>query len=99
MLDSHQRIQAEVCEGGEVNNYFDKYLRLHDKPVTEDNPCPCNNAWTYTAFLSKMRKGLVYNSEAVMFCIDNMCRHPFDFINETKVLMSRDEILGMAYLD
>jgi len=82
-----------------MNNYFDKYGRVHDKPVTESNPCPCNNAWLYTAFLCKLDYSRTYQDEPLNFCAYHLTRHPLDFVNETKSPMSRDEILGMAYLD
>lgn len=86
-----------------MNNYFDKWGRVHDKPVTEQNPIPCNNGWIYAAYVAKTGYQLDLMSLAECF---RLCKQ----INKAGTLyltrspgdeeppMSRDEILGMAAL-
>ena len=86
-------------------NYFDEYGRLHDKPVTETNPIPCNNTWTYSAYFHKTggRLNWILLNEAFRDSIhigENgftyLTRHPDG--KHTIVPISREELLGMAYL-
>lgn len=79
------------------NNYYDKYGRVHHKPVTEADPFPCNNAWVYSAYGAKA--GIELNQEGLSYAFIE-CSIPFLKRNpgESKVPISRDEILGMSAL-
>jgi hypothetical protein len=87
-----------------MNNYFDKWGRVHDKPVTDANPIPSNNGWIYSAYLDKAGYKLDLMMMAICFrqCKQInpetgqlfLVRSPF---KETPPI-SRDEILGMAQI-
>lgn len=87
-----------------MNNYFDKWGRVHDKPVTESNPIPSNNGWIYSAYLHKSgyKLDLMLLSSCFRQCkqIDPdtgrlfLIRSPY---KETPPI-SRDEVLGMVEL-
>jgi hypothetical protein len=87
-----------------MNNYFDKWGRIHDSPVTIKKPVSSNNGWIYTAYLKK--SGYVVDLPLLADCF-RQCRQVdlrsghFYLIrspgNATPPI-SRDEILGMAYL-
>lgn len=88
-----------------MKNYIDKYGRIHHKPVTEETPCPSNNAWIYSAYYVKAGGKLnqVLLSEAFRDSVHKRedgvlytTRHPNGLY--TKVPQSRDELLGMAFL-
>jgi hypothetical protein len=77
--------------------YWDKYDRLHDKPTVAGEPSS-NNGWIYTAYYYKIPR-FEFSSALVQageFCAKNLTRHPFVYDNEPPI--SRDEILGLAYL-
>lgn len=86
-----------------MNNYFDKWGRVHDKPCIEGEP-KSNNGWIYTAYLAKTgyQVDLMTLSTCFRQCrqIDPnsgrlyLVRSPF----KEDPPMSRDEILGMAHL-
>lgn len=85
-----------------MNNYFDKYGRLHDKPVTELNPIPCNNSWLYTAYYVKMGGRVEKTS---LWACYQLCFESEPVLHVTRSPgkklppMSRDEILGLISLE
>jgi hypothetical protein len=84
-------------------NFQDRWTRYHDKPCTEGNPSS-NNGWIYSAYAKKL--GLTMDEKKLEICFDGctryvygkcvLTRHPVT--EKDTVPMSRDEILGMAYL-
>lgn len=82
-----------------MNDYFDKWGRLHHKPCKYGEPSS-NNGWIYTAYADKCGIKLDDFMLGVCFraCNDKgvLRRHPP--IVESNVPISRDEILGMAAL-
>lgn len=80
--------------------YWDKYDRLHDKPVENGEPSS-NNGWIYTAYYFKYtnitKKSLRYSKlkPAAQICVRDLTRHPYP---DYEPPISRDEILGLAYL-
>lgn len=84
-----------------MNNYFDRWGRLHDKPVTESNPVPSNNGWIYTAYAAKA--GIQLDHVKLSLCMSE-CRvpgnppHLIRSPGKTLPPMSRDEILGFSAL-
>lgn len=87
-----------------MNNYFDKWGRIHNKPVTESNPVPTNNGWIYTAYLAKTgyQVDLMNLVECFRLCKkkDAESRHEYLIRSPNKETppISRDEILGLAAL-
>ncbi len=80
-----------------MNNYIDKYGRVHNKPVTDSDPYPCNNAWIYSALFEKAGGSLdaLAMSYAFIECsVPALKRNP----GESRIPISRDEILGMSAL-
>lgn len=85
-----------------MNNYIDSYSRYHNKPITDSDPYPCNNAWIFTSYAKKL--GLIVDMNKLGQCF-NLCRidsetlvrNPDDSI-EKNVPISRDEIIGMVAL-
>lgn len=87
-----------------MNNYFDKYGRLHDKPCVNGEPSS-NNGWIYTAYY--MKSGNYVDSMFLYNCFRQckqvdpntgrlyLVRSPFKDLPP----MSRDEILGFAALN
>lgn len=82
-----------------MNDYFDKWGRVHHKPCKYGEPSS-NNGWIYTAYLNKAGVKLDSFSLGICFraCVDKtvLRRHPP--IVESSVPISRDEILGMVEL-
>lgn len=82
-----------------MNDYFDKWGRVHHKHCKYGNPSS-NNGWIYTAYLHKAEIELDNFNLGVCFraCSDKgiLRRHPE--IVDSSVPISRDEILGMAAL-
>jgi len=84
-----------------MNNYYDKYGRLHHKPCIDGEPSS-NNGWIYTAYHFKLHNTypfLQYDYELIEVgeeCAARLKRHPAPI--ENKVPISRDEILGLTYL-
>ncbi len=86
-----------------MNNYYDKYGRLHDKPCIDGEPSS-NNGWIYTAYAKKLGIPLDENKlweckQACQVWVNNphymyLTRSP----GKKLPPMSRDEILGMAAL-
>lgn len=82
-----------------MTSYFDKWGRLHQKLCTDGDPAG-NNGWIYTAYYNKLNniKEVEHLRECFEACIRNGAfhRHPPEV--SSKVPMSRDEILGAAFL-
>jgi hypothetical protein len=86
-----------------MNNYFDKWGRLHDKPCIEYEPSS-NNGGIYTAYAVKF--GIFINPEKLRECFE-LCSKvtPDGFFylirspNKELPPISRDEIIALAYLD
>lgn len=82
-----------------MNNYFDKWGRLHHKPCTDGYPAG-NNGWIYSAYFHKAGGKLDFYKLRICFegCVRNEAfyRHPPSV--SSKVPMSRDEVLGAAAL-
>lgn len=76
--------------------YHDKYGRIHNKPVTESNPYPCNNAWLYTAYYGEVTEKYMPVYEAYEDCTQTgvLYRNPL----QATPPVSRDEVLGLVYL-
>jgi len=84
-----------------MNNYYDKYGRLHDKPCINEEP-KSNNGWLYTAYAKKL--GIPLDIQKLSDCMEACYEQsPVPHFNRSpgKQLppMSRDEILGLVYLD
>lgn len=84
--------------------YFDKWGRLHHKPCVNGEPSS-NNGWIYTAYYHKLhnvRSTIINNEKLVLIgeqCSALLTRHPVEFkLPSQQVPISRDEILGLAYL-
>jgi hypothetical protein len=82
-----------------MNNYFDRWGRLHHKPCVNEDPSS-NNGWIYTAYLDKLNNGLIINKLRICFegCFRNGAFHRHPVSVNSKVPNSRDEILGAASL-
>lgn len=87
-----------------MSNYFDKYGRLHHKPITISDPIPSNNSWLYTAYFAKA--GGKVGMTALSYCF-NRCRVYYEAKGEyiinrnpgkSSVPFSRDEYLGVVAL-
>lgn len=86
-----------------MNNYFDKWKRVHDKPCIGEEP-KSNNGWIYTAYLKKI--GYQVDLMSLSTCF-RQCKQINPETGELYLVrspykdyppMSRDEILGMVYL-
>jgi hypothetical protein len=79
-------------------NFIDRYGRYHDKPVTEENKLPSNNAYCYTATAKLL--ALPVDIERIQRCyFDSLSessfnRHPYRPLPPC----SRDEIQGAIIL-
>lgn len=79
-----------------TNNYTDIRGRLHDKPVTDSNPFPSNNANLYSAYGAKVGVELNLEIDTLVICsIDRVRHRTSDKIGPP---FSRDEQLGLSYL-
>jgi hypothetical protein len=76
-----------------MNKYVDKYGRYHDKPCTNGAPSS-NNGWIYSAYAEKIGLELNLDNPYMYRCWHQRTRHIDDF----EPPMSRDEMLGFAYL-
>lgn len=82
-----------------MNNYKDSWGRFHHKPVTEQNPVPSNNSFIYSAFAAKV--GIAVIGEPLFQCYQQCLKNgKLVYRSPGKELppMSRDEILGVSYL-
>jgi hypothetical protein len=75
-------------------NYIDKHGRIHDKPVTPENPLSSNNAFLYSAVYLKLGGKLSLDMVAFWQCANHLTRHP----QEEVPPISRDEILGLEFI-
>ena len=82
-----------------MNNYYDKWGRLHHKPCVNGEPSS-NNGWIYTAYYDKLNNGMVIGGLKICFeaCFRNGAFHRHPPIVNSQVPNSRDEILGAASL-
>jgi len=86
-----------------MNNYYDKWGRLHDKPCKDGEPSS-NNGWIYTAYAMKLGIPLDHHllKHTARQCVqqDEHTGHLYYVRSPFKDLppMSRDEILGLAQL-
>ena len=82
-----------------MNNYFDKWGRLHHKPCVNMEPSS-NNGWIYTAYLDKLKNGLIMENLRTCFegCFSDGAFHRHPPSVNSEVPNSRDEILGAASL-
>ncbi len=85
-----------------MNNYFDKFGRLHHKPCVNGEPSS-NNGWIYSAYYEKIGESL--NSTLVYECFKDCIKQQsngqlYTVRSPDKLTppQSRDEILGMAAL-
>jgi len=76
--------------------YYDKYGRLHDKPCKDGEPSS-NNGFIYSAYAKKLGLEINIPPEFCTICAIDYVRHP-RYVKQDQVPMSRDEILGLAYL-
>lgn len=74
-------------------SYFDNYGRIHDKIVL-DGTASSNNGWFYSAIYKKLGGDLEINEEVAQYCVKHKVRDP----HKKNIPISRDEILGLAYL-
>jgi hypothetical protein len=75
-------------------NFWDKFGRLHVKPVTEENPLPTNNAYIYTAYYSIFGEGrlvLIPHPHPIS-------RHPENSKPDAPPI-SHDELYGLSMID
>jgi len=77
-------------------NWTDSIGRIHDKPTNGINPSS-GNGWIYSAVYKKLGGELKLDDEAGKFCALNLVRNPPPY-QEGQSPISRDEILGLAYL-
>lgn len=82
------------------NHYQDIYKRFHDKPVTPEDPLPCNNTFLYSGYAYLL--GLVPNHGQPVVTVFARCqteygynRHPEGDIFPAS---SHDEVVGMYML-
>lgn len=84
-----------------MNNYVDKYGRFHNKPVTEKDPLPSNNAYIYSFYAQQV--GLLPSDPSASFKAGvtgdltliryrPIHRHPMG----CKTPISHDEYVGIA---
>jgi len=90
-----------------MNNYWDKYSRIHHKPCLNGEPSS-NNGWIYTAYYRKAAGILVSDYVILERCFRTcrqrhvktgatfFTRHPYGEI--TDVPFNRDEIIGGVHL-
>ncbi len=83
-------------------NYIDEYGRIHDRPVTAEDPIPSNNGWIYSAYADLA--GIELDKKKMHSCF-LLCRRstgpdPLKIDRSPgKVFppISRDEILGLFH--
>lgn len=83
-----------------MNNYYDKYSRLHHKPCVNGEPSS-NNGWIYTAYAAKV--GVPVDRDKLFECIlasskDEPIPHFTRSPGKDGPPMSRDEVLGLTEL-
>ena len=85
------------CYGVEMKTFTDRYGRIHDVETDGSDPSS-DNGWLYSAVAKKLGIKLELDSMAGEYCSRYLKRHPLDVKNRPHVPISRDEILGLAYL-
>lgn len=77
-------------------NFWDRLGRLHTKPVTDENPYPTNNAYTYTGYYKVLHPLTPYFYEKLQlpFCMP-FSRH-LDYMIGPAI--SHDELTGVCIL-
>jgi hypothetical protein len=78
-------------------NFIDKYGRVHDQ-VVENGESSSDNGWLYSAVYKKLGGTLQLDESVAMYCVEKKQRHPKTVGNREDIPISRDEILGLAYL-
>lgn len=76
-------------------NFWDKFGRLHTKPVTESNPLPTNNAYIYTAYYSIFAP---YDFVRCPYSQHPWSRHPH-ISGKMGPPISHDELYGLSILE
>lgn len=76
-----------------LNDYTDAFGRVHDKPCP-NGAYSSNNGWLYTAVAKKLGAPVEVSKLYAHLCADARTRHLGDY----EPPISRDEILGLAYL-
>jgi len=76
-----------------INNYIDRFGRIHDKPCIGGEPSS-NNSWLYSAVFIKLGGKLDIEPWVLDTCSLDRLRHP----DASGPVISRDEILGLEYL-
>jgi hypothetical protein len=80
--------------GMELENYMDRYGRVHDE-ITTNESASSNNGWLFTAVAHKLGADLNIDPVAARWCVEKKERHPFE--SKTPPI-SRDEVLGLVAL-
>lgn len=80
-----------------MKTFTDQYGRIHDVE-TNGIHSSSDNGWLYSAVAKKVGVEINLNPSAAEYCAENLERHPMTVANRPYVPMSRDEILGLAYL-
>lgn len=75
------------------NNYIDSQGRMHDK-VCFNGKYSSNNGWIYSAIYTKLGGKLNIDLDYALKCAKYRLRH----LDKPEPPISRDEILGLAYL-
>jgi hypothetical protein len=78
-------------------NYIDKYGRIHDAP-SMNGESSSDNGWLYSAVAKRAGFPLQLNQDVAQHAAETLQRHPPTVTNRPFVPISRDEILGLAYL-
>jgi hypothetical protein len=82
-----------------LDQYKDKWGRVHDKPKKEGSDYPSGNPWIYSAIATKLGESLTLTDSVGEICATRLVRHP-DIYEYGSAMspISRDEILGLAHL-
>lgn len=82
-------------------NFTDKYRRIHQKPVTESDPTPGNNAFLYSGYASVVGLVSYHDKQEILYCwMDCLTdygynRHPDGNVYPAS---SHDELVGISLL-
>lgn len=80
-----------------ANEFVDKYGRIHDRPVVMGEPSS-DNGWFYSAVYVRLGGKLNIDPKIGEYCTKEKKRHPMSVPGREEIPISRDEILGLAYL-
>lgn len=80
-----------------MKTFTDRYGRIHDTETDGDSPSS-DNGWLYSAVAKKLGVELNIDYRVGIYCAMYLKRHPSTVTNRPYVPISRDEILGLAYL-